>query len=550
MAVIVNQSTEDWATLPWKQLQRNVFRLQKRIYQAAGRGDRKRVHDLQRLLLRSWSARCLAVRQVTQDNRGKNTPGVDGMASLTPKQRLRLAKMLKGLSDWTVSAIRRVYIPKPGRKEKRGLGIPVMFDRAMQALVKLALEPEWEARFEPNSYGFRPGRSAHDAIEAIFNHIRLKPKYVLDADIAKCFDRISHSALLKKLETIQPITRLIHDWLKAGILEKGTFLFPDAGAPQGAVLSPLLANVALHGFEQAITKAAPRQHPAAVIRYADDFVILCDDLDVLSDLKARAEDWLAEMGLELKPSKTRITHTLNEYQGKAGFDFLGFHIRQHRVGKYRPRTFRGKPGRKTLIKPSYDAQVQHLRRIKAVIYQYRGAPQAALISAFNPIIRGWSLYYRTCVAKRIFDRLDEQVYHKLYQWAKWRHSRKGHHWRFQRYWRPRGNRQAFADGPSQLALHRDTAIIRHIKVRGDKSPFDGDWLYWSTRLGRDPTKPKRITSLLMKQKGCCSFCGLRFVDSDLTEVHHRDGIHDNNAFYNLALLHAHCHNQVHSNRCL
>ena len=551
MAVVVTQSTEDWATLPWKQFECNVYRLQKRIYQAARRGDRKRVHDLQRLLLHSWSARCLAVRKVTQENRGKNTPGVDGVASLTPKRRLSLAKRLKRLADWSVNAIRRVYIPKPGKTtEKRGLGIPVMFDRAMQALVKLALEPEWEARFEPNSYGFRPGRAAHDAIEAIFNHIRLKPKYVLDADIAKCFDRISHSALLKKLKTIQPVTRLIRDWLKAGILEDGVFHIPQAGAPQGSVISPLLANIALHGFEQAITQAAPRRHPAAVIRYADDFVILCDDLKVLLDLKDRAAVWLAQMGLELKPSKTRVTHTLDEYQGNVGFDFLGFHVRQYRVGKYRTRTFRGKPGFKTIIKPSKDAQKRHLKRIKEVIYQYRGAPQAALISALNPVIRGWSLYFRASVAKRIFDRLDSQVHHKLYQWAKWRHPRKGHRWRFRRYWRPHGNRQAFADGPSALALHRDTAIIRHIKVRGDKSPFDGDWLYWSTRLGRDPTKPQRVVRLLKKQNGRCFRCGLRFVDGDAMEVHHKDGIHDNNAFFNLALLHAHCHHQVHGKRCL
>ena len=172
--------TEDWAALPWKQYQRNVYRLQKRIYRAARQGDWKRVHRLQRLLLRSWSARCLAVRQVTQENRGKRTPGVDGVAALTPKQRLRLAGRLRRLTGWTVAPIRRTYIPKPNNPtEKRGLGIPVMADRALQALVKQALEPEWEAVFEANSYGFRPGRSAHDAIEAIFNAICLKPKFVL-----------------------------------------------------------------------------------------------------------------------------------------------------------------------------------------------------------------------------------------------------------------------------------------------------------------------------------------------------------------------------------
>jgi RNA-directed DNA polymerase len=182
------QRTEDWKTLRWKEYQRNVYRLQRRIYQATRRGDWKRVHKLQRLLLRSWSARCLAVRQVSQDNRGKRTAGVDGVKNLTPRQRLKLARELENLADWRVAPIRRTYIPKPGTTEERGLGIPVMADRACQALVKQALEPEWEAQFEPNSYGFRPGRSTHDAIEAIFNAICLKPKFVLDADIEKCFD--------------------------------------------------------------------------------------------------------------------------------------------------------------------------------------------------------------------------------------------------------------------------------------------------------------------------------------------------------------------------
>jgi RNA-directed DNA polymerase len=194
--------TEDWKTLPWKKLQRNVFRIQKRIYQAQIRGDFKRVRGLQRLLLRSYSARCLAVRQVSQDNKGKNTPGVDGVARLTPSQRMKMVGQLRKFSS-SPAPIRRVYIPKASNpNEKRPLGIPTMRNRAEQALAKLALEPEWEARFEPNSYGFRPGRCPQDAIEAIFNHIRLKPKYVLEADIEKCFDRIEHSALLAKLNSL------------------------------------------------------------------------------------------------------------------------------------------------------------------------------------------------------------------------------------------------------------------------------------------------------------------------------------------------------------
>lgn len=543
----VKRRTEDWRTLPWSDYQRNVYRLQKRIYQAARRGDWKRVHNLQRLLLRSWSARCLAVRQVTQDNRGKRTPGVDGVASLTLQERLAYAGQLRYLTRWTVDPIRRTYIPKPHNPtEQRGLGIPTLRDRAMQALVKLALEPEWEAQFEPNSYGFRPGRSAHDAIEALFNHIRLKPKYVLDADIEKCFDHISHDGLLAKLHTPQPVMRLIRAWLKAGVLDNGQWLFPETGTPQGGVLSPLLANIALHGFETFVSRNG-RKHRVVVIRYADDFVILCNDWTTLLEAKNRAEEWLSKMGLRLKAEKTHITHTLNEHEGRVGFDFLGFNVRQYRVGKYR--SHQRHAGYKTLIRPSRQAMQRHLREMKATIRRLRGAPQAALIAELNPKIRGWTLYYQACVAKRVFAKLDSQVYYKLSRWAYYRHKRKTGGWRYDRYWKRIGTRDEFTDGTSTLIRYEDMPITRHVKVRGDKSPFDGDWVYWGMRLGRDPTKPKRVIRLLRQQQGRCTGCGLRFTAGDVLEVHHQDGHHNNNRPANLVLLHAHCHDAAHDKRC-
>ena len=196
MSKTLSNQTVEWNKIPWRKLERNMFKLQKRIYRASSRGDVRAVRRLQKTLMRSWSAKCLAVRRVTQDNQGKKTAGVDGIKSLSPVQRLELVKNLK-LSR-KAKPTRRVWIPKPGTEEKRPLGIPTITDRALQALVKQALEPEWEALFEPNSYGFRPGRSCHDAIGAIFLSIRQKAKYVLDADIAKCFDRIDHKALLNK----------------------------------------------------------------------------------------------------------------------------------------------------------------------------------------------------------------------------------------------------------------------------------------------------------------------------------------------------------------
>jgi len=418
----VRKHTEDWKTLPWKQYQRNVFRLQKRIYRAALRGDQKQVHNLQRLLLRSWSARCLAIRQVSQDNRGKRTAGVDGIANLSPKQRLAYAHRMKA-REGKADPVRRIYIPKASNpNEKRPLGIPTMFQRGLQALVKLGLEPEWEARFEPNSYGFRPGRGVQDAIEAIFIGISRRPKYALDADIEKCFDRIDHQALLTKLRAIQPIKRMVRNWLKAGIIDEGEMIFPEAGTPQGGVISPLLANIALHGLELHVAKACTHAKAPMVIRYADDLVILHEDLETLSILTRQAENWLQGMGLQFKASKTHLRHTLEERDGQTGFDFLGFSIRQYRVGKHRTFTYRGRPGFKTLIKPSVKAQKRHQAKIREIIRKYRGDAQPALIAALNPVIRGWANYYSTCVAKRVFARTDARTYKQLSRWAAFRHS--------------------------------------------------------------------------------------------------------------------------------
>jgi len=536
--------TEDWKTLPWKQFQRNVFRIQKRIYQAQIRGDFKRVRGLQRLLLRSYSARYLAVRQVSQDNKGKKTPGVDGLARLTPPQRMRMVEKLRTFSS-SPAPIRRVYIPKASNpNERRPLGIPVMRDRAEQALVKLALEPEWEARFEPNSYGFRPGRCPQDAIEAIYNHIRLKPKYILEADIEKCFDRINHQALLTKLKSLPVINRQVRGWLKAGIFEDGEIFPSEAGTPQGGIASPILANIALHGLETAISTALGKKHRVVVIRFADDFVILCEDLSTLLAAKALAESWLAEMGLALKAAKTHITHTLYEYEGRTGFDFLGFTVRQFLVGKYRSQR-----GYKVIIKPSVKAQKRHLEQMEALIRTHRGSPQAALIAALNPRIRGWTNYHRANSAKRTFNRMDHQLYWKLTKWAKWQNPRKSDAWRKQRYWPRKRNRFDFSDGKATLAKYADTPIKRHVKVQGSKSPFDGDWAYWIDRLGRDPSKPKRVVTLLKRQEGRCMLCGLRFMSEDHLEVHHRDGNHNDNMPANLALLHGHCHDEVHRTKC-
>lgn len=309
-------SMYEWKTLPWKKIERNVFKLQKRIYKASVNEDLAKVHKLQKLLIKSHCARLLAIRKVTQDNRGRLTAGVDKVKILTGKQRLKLSYSLT--LKQKAKPLRRVWIAKPNSNEKRPLGIPTINNRVQQALLKSILEPEWEARFEVNSYGFRPGRSAHDAISAIFNSINQSPKWVLDADIEKCFDKINHTKLLSKLNTIPLFRQLIKGWLKAGVLDNGVFSKTEAGTPQGGVISPLLANIALHGMENDImtlfkqrriskTKLSPK---VTFIRYADDFLVFHESREVIESCQHYLEQWLSELGLVMKASKTKVVHTL------------------------------------------------------------------------------------------------------------------------------------------------------------------------------------------------------------------------------------------------
>ncbi|MGK7896705.1 MAG: group II intron reverse transcriptase/maturase, partial [Xenococcus sp. (in: cyanobacteria)] len=406
------QNIVGWDDINWHKVERYVFKLQKRIYAASRRGDVKQVRKLQNTLIRSWSNKVLAVRRVTQDNRGKKTAGVDGIKSLSPEARMNLIGRLKltGNSKPT----RRVWIPKPGKDEKRPLGIPTIYDRTLQGVVKTALEPEWEAQFEPNSFGFRPGRSCHDAIWQIKNSIRNKAKFVLDADIAKCFDRINHLALLQKLGYTGKIRQQIKAWLKSGVIDQRVFTATSEGTPQGGVISPLLANVALHGMEYMLMEFAKtldmrrKDQPNSqiswqqkvksltFIRYADDFLLIHHDLKVVQRCRELISEWLKGIGLELKPSKTRIAHTLFSElseDGQAGFDFLGYHIRQFKSGKYtssiHPST-REKLGFKTLIIPSKDACKRHQQKLKDVIKEHKYSHQAKLINELNPKIRGWT----------------------------------------------------------------------------------------------------------------------------------------------------------------
>ncbi|MEH1857542.1 MAG: group II intron reverse transcriptase/maturase [Nostoc sp.] len=560
------KTTVVWNQTNWKKIQRIVFKLQKRIHKAAQRGDVKAMRRLQKTLMKSWYAKLLATRQVTQDNQGKKTAGVDGVKSLGYAQRLELANSLG--TNGKIKPTRRIWIPKRGTDEKRPLGIPVMADRANQALAKIALEPQWEAKFEPNSYGFRPGRAAHDAIEAIYLAIHCKSKYVLDADISKCFDNIDHQKLLSKLNTYPSMKRMIRNWLKAGFMD-GQDIFPtEAGTPQGGVISPLLANIALHGMEEVIKEYAntlptrrdygkkQNRHALSLIRYADDFVIIHEDINVVLGAKTAIEGFLKDIGLELKPSKTRICHTFEEYEGEQpGFDFLGFNIRQFPVNdgmSARAPRSRKILGFQTIIQPSKKAVQRHYKAISDVIDSHKAAPQKVLIQKLNPIIQGWANYYSSVCSTDAFRDLNNMIYVKLTSWAKYRHPNKGGKWVTEKYWtNVGGDNWVFGyTNPDTneryiLSKHTWTKIVRHTKVKGDASPFNGDFVYWGIRTGKSKEIPSLLAKTLHKQKGKCVNCGLTFTTEDQIELDHilPISLGGKRKFHNIQALHRHCHDQ-------
>ena len=498
------KTTVEWDTINWEQLERRVYKIQKQIYQASARGNVKVVHELQKVLMKSWSAKAIATREVTQENQGKNTAGVDGVKALSSSEKLKLVEELKLGSK--PKPTRRVWIDKPGRKEKRPLGIPTMYDRVLQYLAKMALEPEWEAKFEPNSYGFRPGRSCHDAIKAISEALENKPKFVLDADIAKCFDKINHQALLNKLSTYPKLRRQIKAWLKAGFNDKNVLYPTKEGTPQGGVISPLLANIALHGMEEMlqeyISELPSKQksegnetEQISVIRYADDFVIIHEDVEVIKQCQEKLVEWLKGIGLELSLSKTKIVHTLEQYQTeKPEFDFLGFNIKHTKVeSENNSRMDWNKEilSYKTNITPSEKAVKNHYEKISNTIEESLSETQVNLIIKLNPIIKGWCNYFSTVDSREILSKIQNQINYELHRWAKHQHPKNTEEWITKEYWHTiQGDNWEFAAMMNnkfiKLYKHLDAQIVSHVKVKGEASPFDGNKEYWKFRKQRTP----------------------------------------------------------------
>ncbi|RSM58040.1 group II intron reverse transcriptase/maturase [Kibdelosporangium aridum] len=506
----------DWDAVDWRAVEEDVRRLRQRIFTASQAGDLKKVRNLQKLVLRSRANTLLSVRRVTEDNAGRKTAGIDGQVITTSFGKAALVDwMCQQTEPWFAQPVKRVFIPKSNDKQ-RPLGIPVVVDRVLQARVKNTLEPEWEARYEPKSYGFRPGRGCHDAISAIYQVVKGRNPnrlWALDADLAAAFDRIDHDHLLGCLGSF-PARGLIRDWLKAGVMDRGRFAPTEEGTPQGGVISPLLLNVALHGMEKAAgvryfhrrrggLETAP--DCPVLVRYADDLVALCHGRQQAEDVKARLAEWLAPRGLVFNEDKTRIVHL-----GQTGFDFLGFNVRRYH-------------DKLALIKPSREAVRRIRRRLRTELRALRGGNAASVLKKLTPIVRGWAANYRTEVSSEVFSALDDYMWKLTYRWARHRHPKKSRWWVVDRYYGQfnptKRNRWVFGDRDTGAYLPKFawTKIVRHAMVAGTASPDDPALTeYWAQRRRKQVSPPlsAQVRHLLGVQQGRCTACGGLLLHAD------------------------------------
>jgi len=467
------------------------------VYKAIRAGDKRKAKSLQKLILKSLAARLLAIRQVTQLNAGKKTAGVDGKASLTHQERLELSHELKRHSNnWHHQKLRKIPIPKKDEKP-RILKVPTIADRAWQCLVKYALEPAHEATFHARSYGFRTGRSAHNAQKYLFDNLNSRvngiEKRVIELDIEKCFDRISHSSIMERLIAPKGIKTGIFRCLKAGVNPE----FPEQGTPQGGVASPLLANIALNGIEEI--------HQS--VRYADDMVIILKPKDDAKAILEGISQFLAERGMNVSQKKTKLTAAID------GFDFLGWHFKVQSNGKFR-------------CVPSVDNFKAFRQKVKHIVNNsnYGAAVKAEKLA---PVIRGWRNYHRFC-------KLDGS------RFSLW-------HIRLRAFRvlnkEPKQNRYSVEKFIEKAFPSVPYSENNYINVKGEKSPFDGDLAYWSERNSK--LYYGDTSTALKRQNHRCGHCGLKMLSDEKVHLHHVDGNHSNWKKNNLLAIHESCHAHIH-----
>ncbi len=464
---------KDWSAINWQIVKDKVRNLRQRIFRATQNGQWNKVRSLMKLMLRSYANLLLSVRKVTQENKGRKTPGIDNQVILTPKARVRLVLEMLKLKAWCIRPAVRLYIPKASGK-LRPLGILTIKNRVAQAVMKNALEPNWEARFESHSYGFRPGRSAHDAIEQCFARLKSfsKDRWVLDCDVRSAFDSISHNFILQKLGNI-PGKELIKQWLKAGYVEAEVFHDTASGVQQGGIISPVIANIALDGLQ----KLLGRKY--GYIRYADDFVVTARSPEALIAIKPTIEKWLLDRGLVLNDEKTKIVSVNN------GFDFLGFNIRSYRE--------------KCLIKPAKAKVLTILQNIAKWLRKHRSVETKVVIDYLNPLLRGWAQYYRYVVSSQTFKYVQASLWNLLWRWCKRRHPKKNLDWIKRKYFQINAGKDwcFFAKDANKETIKlidiSCVAIERHRKVIDTASPDDPTLNeYWLDRINR---KHRRFAEL-------------------------------------------------------
>ncbi len=532
----------EWQAINWQKVHRNVRRLQARIVKAMQEGRRGKVKALQYLLTHSFSGKALAVKRVTE-NKGKRTPGVDGEIWNTPSQKAAAIGRLRR-RGYRPQPLRRIYIPKSDGKRKRPLSIPVMKDRAMQALHLQSLDPIAESIADRNSYAFRKERRQADAIQQC--HIILSQKngaeWVYEGDIKACFDRISHEWLQKNIAMDKTI---LSKWLKAGYIEENVEQSTEEGVPQGGIISPVIANLALDGLERELKKRYPRAK-VNLVRYADDFVITGRTKELLeNEIEPLVEEFVKERGLEISPEKTRITHI------EDGFDFLGQNIRKYKG--------------KLLIKPSRKNVKALIKKVRQIIKGSGAMSAGRMIARLNSILRGWTNYHRYIVSKQTFSKISQIIFKAIWRWTKRRHPKKLNQWIKKRYFKTIGQRNWVFCGeiegkggkPRQIELFNvpGVSIKRYTKIKGAANPYDPAWeRYFEERQGRkmvqDLKGRRQLLYLWQEQNGKCPVCKQKITKLTGWHNHHivwrvKGG---SDKAENRILLHPNCHRQVHSQK--